>query len=81
MSDVFTLHPRHHTPTWSRERVAILSGADPQDLEDRINTMLEATEYCVLAMTAAQTTATFVEHPWHLTVLYQERTTPNDVSS
>jgi hypothetical protein len=72
---------RHVGPSWSEPRVTVLSAEDAEHLSQQINILLCSAEFHVLAVSAATTTATFVEEPWVMTVVLQERTNPNEVTS
>jgi hypothetical protein len=67
---------RQTSPAWSHELVAILSARDADELEDALNGMMSITAMQVLAFSAPIVVGTFVEDPWCVLVVYQERTDP-----
>ena len=70
---------RHSTPMWGPPRVFVLSARDAEELEKHINFFLASDQYHVLAVSAAQPIATYVEEPWTATCVCQERTMPNEI--
>lgn len=70
-------HAFHTTPMWSPATVEVLVAADAEDLAALINLMLATPECNVLAISAAQTTATYGEERWTSTVIVQTKADPN----
>jgi hypothetical protein len=68
-------------PAWSSPRAIVLSAEDAEQLSSQLNCLLASEDFHVLALSAATTTATFVEEPWVMTVVLQERINPNEVTS
>jgi hypothetical protein len=63
-------------PAWSDPRVVVLSAEDAEELSSQINCLLASDDFHVLALSAATSTATFVEEPFIATLVLQERTDP-----
>lgn len=67
---------RYNTSAWSQPHVAILSAPDADELTQQLNVLIEHHDVHVLAFSAAQIIATYVENPWTSTVILQEKVDP-----
>jgi hypothetical protein len=68
--------PLHIAPGWTEPRAIVVTARDAAQLERLLNGMLSNSNLCVLAFSAAQTTATFVDEPWVSTLVLQEKVDP-----